>query len=233
MYGQDLLESLCAPAHAGNAAAIMRHAERHALTSATDPTLALLTDAGKAAARDMGARISGFSHLRLFHSPVQRCRQTAEQLAEGARSAGLHVEMIGTEEVLGFGYTRDMPTACRMYSEIGDAFMDRWFRSELPDSIIAEPGLIADETVAHIDRRLRETTAHGRRLDLHVSHDWNVLVVRELLLGVTHEKAGWLTFLDGVAFSRTGDKELTAAYKDSRRSSPLPWKPYLRRNRVG
>jgi hypothetical protein len=49
-------------------------------------------------------------------------------------------------------------------------------------------------------------------LDLHVSHDWNIIVLRELVCGVRHEDAGWLDFLDGVVFTPTA-AGLRAAYR--------------------
>jgi hypothetical protein len=37
-----------------------------------------------------------------------------------------------------------------------------------------------------------------------VSHDWNVLTVREHLLGLMWEEHGWVDFLDGVVMRQEG-----------------------------
>jgi hypothetical protein len=55
-----------------------------------------------------------------------------------------------------------------------------------------------------------------------VSHDWNILVLRELLLGVLHEDAGWLNFLDGLAFSLCAGR-LEARYRSHAQAQTLPW----------
>lgn len=232
MCSQKVLDSIHALPGTAHAAAMIRHGERHKLTSTTDPTAALLTEEGKRAATAMGAGLRHFSHLRLFHSPVERCRQTAQCLAEGARTAGLHVELAGPEHRLGFGYTKDMATACRMYSAMDEAFIAHWFTGQVPEEVISRPEHLADLTLNHITARLQEPSTRGRRLDLHVSHDWNLLVMRELLLGLTHEEAGWLGFLDGLAFAPKGDDELHAFYHVQSATGKLPWKNYRLRPRV-
>ena len=66
-----------------SAMALMRHAERKEFAVGHHGNDILLTDQGKEDAHAMGelmkSRIS-----RLFHSPVPRCLQTAEQLADGS-----------------------------------------------------------------------------------------------------------------------------------------------------
>jgi hypothetical protein len=79
--------------------------------------------------------------------------------------------------------------------------------------VIRPPRGIASRKLELVTARLHEPPIDGRRLDLHVSHDWNIIVLRELLLGVRHEEAGWLTFLDGVAFAGE-TKQLRAFYRD-------------------
>jgi broad specificity phosphatase PhoE len=229
MSSQAVLESLTALPATSHAAAMIRHGERQPFNSATDPTKALLTDEGKRAARALGAGLSGFDRVRLFHSPVERCRQTAECIAEGAAAKGLSVSIAGPSDALGFGYTRDMPKAIQMYSAMDHGFIDHWFSGRVPDSVIADPSLLVEETLAHITRHLGESDGPGRRLDLHVSHDWNILAMRELLLGITHEQSGWLTFLDGLGFSRPSSGPLQARYHACERHSPLPWRDYHRR----
>lgn len=229
MYGQDLLDTLASLPRTSNAAALLRHSKREALKSTTDPTTALLTEEGKEAARAFGQAIKGYEHLRLFHSPVPRCQQTASCIADGATAQGLHVEMLGTHDALGFGYTHDMAAACGLYFEIGEAFVSRWFSGAISESIISDPGHLAQTTLQHILPPLHEPSTRGRRLDLHVSHDWNVMVMRELLLGVRHEDAGWLSFLDGVAFDTPKEGCARAHYTSKRVEKALPWNQFIRR----
>lgn len=226
---QDIAQVLAARPEARHAAAIIRHAQRHPLGSTTDPSKALLTDAGKAAAVALGGRISGFAHLRLFHSPVMRCQQTAECIAEGASSSGMRIELCGARPRLGFVCAKNEPAALTLYTEIGDAFVTRWLSGQLPQGMMEDPSDTVSQNLAEIADALDQATPHGPRLDLHVSHDWNIMVMRELLVGVRHEEVGWLGFLDGLGLWRTADARLQVTYDRSFRIGSLPWDHYVLR----
>ncbi len=222
MHGHTLLETLRSlPVHA-NAAAFLRHAERFPILADTDHRLAELTPNGHAAAEAFGTRIEGFDRVRIFHSPVKRCRQTAEGIARGWASRGGVVEIVGAADALGVDYILDPAEAARLATEHGDHFIRLWFSGQVGPAVIRGAEQIAARKLAHLTERLHEPCAQGRRLDLHVSHDWNILTLRELLCGVRHEEAGWLNFLDGVAFSPEV-AGLRAVYRDKAVTRALPW----------
>jgi len=91
-----------------------------------------------------------------------------------------------------------------------------WCGGELPAHVIDPSDRCAAEILAHIRQRLAEVAATPRALDLHVSHDINIMAVREHVIGLRHEDVGWLNFLDGVAF-RWGDDGLRAVYRERHR----------------
>lgn len=213
MLGHELLDALHALPASGPAAAVMRHAARHPIANPAEPTLAEITTEGAQAAEAFGARIAGFDRVRLFHSPVKRCGQTAECIARGAARAGLQAEVAGPRAELGVDYILDLAEAGRLTVRHGDRFVRLWFAGEIAAPVIQPPRGIAAGHVAFVGARLGDPAPGGRRLDLHVSHDWNVIVLRELLLGVRHEDAGWLTFLDGVAFCAERGR-LRAVYRE-------------------
>lgn len=213
MHGHSLLDTLrTLPLHAP-AAIFLRHAERYPILDATDPTLAELTPNGVAAAEAFGTKITGFGCVRLFHSPVKRCRQTAEGIARGVASTGCPVEIVGAEDALGVDYILDLKEAGRLTVAHGEHFVRLWFSGQVPAEVIRAASQIAARKLTFLTQRLQESSPRGRRLDVHVSHDWNIIVLRELLLGVRHEEAGWLDFLDGVAFAPLADG-LHAFYRD-------------------
>jgi hypothetical protein len=144
---------------------------------------------------------------------VKRCAQTAEHIAQGAASIGVAAEVVGPREELGVDYILDLNEAGRLTVVHRDHFVRLWFTDQVPNTVIRAPQGIASRKLEFVTARLREPAPVGRRLDLHVSHDWNVIVLRELLLGVRHEEAGWLTFLDGVAFVGEAEK-LRAFYRE-------------------
>ncbi len=201
MHGHTLLESLHSLTDHSRVAACLRHAERFPIVVAADHTRAELTPAGHAAAEAFGARIQGFDQVRLFHSPIKRCQQTAEGIARGVVGRGGAVEILGEVTVLGVDYIVDHAETERLATQHGDQFVRRWFSGQIGPAVIHTAERIAARKLAHIAARLGEPGAAGRRLDLHVSHDWNIMTLREVWCDVRHEDAGWLDFLDGVAFA--------------------------------
>lgn len=201
MLGQEMLDTIHSLASHRAVAAVLRHTARHPIANPAEPTLAEITEEGAKAAEAFGSQISGFDRIRLFHSPVKRCAQTAERIAQGAASIGVAAEVVGPREELGVDYILDLNEAGRLTVMHRDHFVRLWFTDQVPNTVIRAPQGIASRKLEFVTARLRESPPAGRRLDLHVSHDWNVIVLRELLLGVRHEEAGWLTFLDGVAFA--------------------------------
>jgi broad specificity phosphatase PhoE len=212
MQGHELLGTIAALGSAPAVAAVMRHAARHPIANPAEPTLAEITADGARAAAEFGARLAGFDRVRLFHSPVKRCGQTAAAIAEGATKAGCAVELAGAREEIGVGYILDQPEAGRLTMLHGDHFVRLWVEGEIPATVIQPARSVATRQADFVAARLREPADGGRRLDLHVSHDWNIIVLRELLLSVRHEEAGWLTFLDGVAFT-AGAGGVRAVYR--------------------
>lgn len=223
MYGHDLLKTIETLPADGKSAAILRHAARFPIVDPTAPTLAEITPEGAVAAEDFGWRIRGFDRVRLFHSPVQRCRQTAECIARGAEKSGLTIEHIGPEAALGVDYILDLDKAGRLTALHDEHFVRLWMAGQIAPEVIWPTTQIAAAKLGYLTRKLNEPSASGRRLDLHMSHDWNILALRELVLGVRHEEAGWLDFLDGLAFSLNADR-LEAVYRTHKRVQSLPWR---------
>ena len=221
MHGLQLLETLRSLPTPAAAAVILRHAERFPILEATDHTLVELTPDGTVAAEAFGARIVGFDCVRIFHSPVKRCRQTAECIARGVSSTGCPLEIAGPEEVLGVNYIIDPMEAGRLSLVHGDHFIRLWFSGQIAPTVIRAAEHIAARKLAFLTQRLQEPCPRGRRLDLHVSHDWNIIALRELVCGVRHEEAGWLNFLDGVVFSSVA-AGLHAVYREHAVTRPLP-----------
>ncbi len=213
MQGHELLKTIAALGSAPTVAAVMRHAARHPIANPAEPTLAEITADGAKAAAEFGSRLAGFDRLRLFHSPVKRCGQTAAAIAEGAARAGLAVELAGAREEIGVGYILDQAEAGRLTLLHGDRFVRLWVEGKIPAAVVWPARTLAARQADFVAARLREPVVGGRRLDLHVSHDWNIIVLRELLLSVRHEEAGWLTFLDGVAFTADAGG-VRAVYRD-------------------
>ncbi|AOS43309.1 Histidine phosphatase superfamily (branch 1) [Lacunisphaera limnophila] len=219
MQGHELLATLNSLTAHRAVAAVLRHAARHPIIDPREPLAAELTAEGLQDAEAFGARITGFDRLRVFHSPVKRCQQTAERIAAGAGRAGLAVELVGPQPELGVAYILDQVETGRLSGVHGEHFVRLWFTNQVPVAFIERGPDVARRKLAYLQSRLRDPSDSGRRLDLHISHDWNVIILRELLLGVRHEEAGWAPFLDGVAFTLEAEK-LRAFYRERKAVVP-------------
>lgn len=220
MQGHELLETFAGLTATPAVAAVMRHAARHPIANPAEPTLAEITADGAQAAAEFGARLTSFDRVRLFHSPVKRCGQTAACIAQGAAGAGLAVELAGAREEIGVDYILDVAEAGRLTVLHGDHFVRLWVEGKIPATVVGPAPTVAARQANFVAARLREPAERGRRLDLHVSHDWNIIVLREILLQVRHEEAGWLTFLDGVTFA--ADANGVRAIYRQQMTGPLP-----------
>ncbi|MBI5381513.1 MAG: histidine phosphatase family protein [Opitutae bacterium] len=201
MYGQALLHTLAQLDATTDAAVMLRHAARFPITDPRTATTIELTPQGFRDAEAFGGKLTGFSRLRLHHSPVKRCQQTAEAIARGASANGLAVEWRGAQDLLGVSFIIDEEETARLTVLHGEAFLRLWLAQQVDPRVIRPAAALAADYIAYFADGLR-TSDGGRRLDLHVSHDWNTMVLREIALGVRHEEAGWLEFLDGITFQR-------------------------------
>jgi Phosphohistidine phosphatase SixA len=223
MHGLELLETLRAVPAGTPAAVILRHAARFPITDQAESHLAELTPQGIADAEAFGTRIQGFDCIRLFHSPIKRCQQTAEAILRGATKIGLSGEIAGPEDTLGAGYIFDLAEIGRLAVQHRDNFVRLWLSGEFPSHVLRSAVDLANIKLDYILERLREPCPRGRRLDLHVSHDWNILILRELFCAIRHEDVGWLDFLDGVVFAPQGDDQVQVTYRDRITTHALPW----------
>jgi hypothetical protein len=207
----------------GPTSVIVRHAERNEVHSITHSMAVGLTEKGKHDAVRFGEAIRGSRTVRLFHSPAVRCQETAAGIAEGLRSNGHHVLLIEERPSLCAPYLKD---ACvlRDADRLGHGFMRAWFEGRFDPRWLLPTPEAADMVLSPIIGSL--SSGPESDLDLHVSHDWEVVLLREELLGVRYEDAGWVDFLEGLALTRSGSMFLAGtsdgqgrfAFRDGRRT---------------
>jgi broad specificity phosphatase PhoE len=194
-WGAPLLEALSRIPQDRPAAVLMRHSVRGPITDVLRPLDVPLSPEGRQAARALG-RALPHRRVVLTYSPVPRCADTAFQLAEGVRESGGVAIDDGADDRLGGPYVFDATDVALRAAALGPAFMTEWREGRLPTAII-EP--LSKAARGQLDRALA-ALARARPGELHVlvSHDWNLLAVREDVFDVHHEDAGWVDFLDGL-----------------------------------
>lgn len=201
-WGAPLLAALARLPLDAPAAVLMRHSARGPITDILRALEIPLSPEGVAVARVFG-RALPHRHVLLRHSPVPRCAQTAECVAEGVREAGGIAVLQGPDDRLGGPYVVDSLAVALKSAELGSGFVTAWREGHLPATIIQPLADAAREQLGCALEALRG--AGPGELHILVTHDWNVLTVREATLGVRHEEAGWVDFLDGVVVVRNGE----------------------------
>lgn len=183
-------------------AIVIRHAERFAIKGNDAHFTTGLTEKGLADAFDFGTRLPKFENYRLFYSQAKRCRQTAERICEALELAGRKATIKGQEDVIGVSYMLvDLDSAFNESERHGNKFIRTWFDGRLSAGIYKT----LDESLAqHLDY-LRFNLKSSQGLDIHVTHDWNINVLREGIFKMRHEDIGWPGYLSGVAFSKSSD----------------------------
>ncbi|MHB9134474.1 MAG: histidine phosphatase family protein [Armatimonadota bacterium] len=188
----------------GLAGAFIRHAAREPITDFSTSAEARLTPEGERNAYELGRRLPVGRPLRLYHSWVGRCEATATKIAGGFADAGGEVTLGGSLVAFAGPFIHDLEQMNQLCSRLGGQFTRAWFDGALPPEIISPRDVAAGDLLRTIEGLLRGGTPDS--LTICVSHDWNVMLLRETFLRLPHEQVGWAEFLDGPVLTLDGDQ---------------------------
>lgn len=182
---------------------LLRHSERESLREASVAAAldAPLTPGGRALASRLGAALPTRRPVRLFHSPVSRCADTARIVAEAARRAGGRAEVLGPRDGLGAPFLLDPERAIERFAALGMAgFVRAWLAGEVPPDIAAPHAGAAGLLLGLL---LRERATAPGALQIHVAHDLTVITLLGLGFPVHRPGFPWPGYLDGCLLSGT------------------------------
>jgi broad specificity phosphatase PhoE len=183
-----------------HAAALIRHSAREFEPGRHD-LLNPLTDEGRALAREFGAALPKRLLVRGYTSPAERCVETVQLILGSHSDGGGRVSRHRPVEALGVFYVLDQ---MKMYRAMTAAdgqvpFLKSWFDGKVPDDVMMPAGLAA-RLVARVVAGKLEAPLERPQLDICVSHDMSLYLVRDRLLGLGVVDSGSVDFLDGVVF---------------------------------
>jgi phosphohistidine phosphatase SixA len=184
------------PDGSGRVAVIIRHAERDPIDFMTRALEAQLTPVGKSDAFQLGQSIARYNPINIYHSPVPRCTQTAECIFEGIRSCNEPATIVGYLLELGGPYiTSTWDAVVNSIEQFGhSAFIRKWFDNELPSNLIMPLPEAAQTQLNILANQLRS----GISSSINITHDWNIMILREYYFNLRHEDIGDPDYLDGV-----------------------------------
>ncbi len=178
---------------------LVRHAERTEITDMRNQAEARLTDQGMIDATLFGHALgASFGPIEMWHSPIPRCRQTADAITGGVERNGGTVRLEGELGWLSGDFVDiDPGWANEQVRTIGaGSFMRKWFDGDYPGDMISSLDAAA---VAQMKFVLRQLEHSDSPVIVDVTHDWNLMFLREYYLNLRHEQVGMPPFLDMVA----------------------------------
>lgn len=187
---------------------LMRHSAREYAPGKHDLENPL-TEEGRRLAHQFGTRLRPELALRAYASPVARCEDTAELIHAAHREIGGRGRG-GSRPVEGLGvfYVLDqmkMFKAMSTSTEGMGSFVRAWLDGRVPEDIMLPAPQAARSLLKLLITRL-ETQEASPALDVCVSHDLTLYLMREVCLGLSRESHGDVLYLDGmVIFERDGD----------------------------
>lgn len=210
------------PERGSPVAIIIRHAERHPIEKMADALVPTLTSKGRSDSVTLGRSLAPQGPYAIFHSPVPRCRETAECISEGMAGGGTAATLAGPLLDLGGPYiTGNWDGIVAAIEQLGHSlFIRRWFDNELPAGLIMPLPQAARVQAGILAGQLRDAVTSF----INITHDWNIMILREYYFHLRHEEIGDPGFLDGLlAFIEKGrlhlryhDRETTIAMPDAR-----------------
>lgn len=199
-YGQATLALIANVYEEGadHVAALIRHSAREFEPGRHD-LLNPLTDDGRAFAEDFGRALPKNLLVRGYASPAERCVETVQLILKGHADIGGRVTRHRPIEALGVFYVLDQMRMYRaMTAAAGHvAFLAQWFAGRVPTDVMM-PADLAAKLVGRVVASKLEAPLERPQLDVCVSHDMSLYLVRDRLLGLGVETSGAVDFLDGV-----------------------------------
>jgi len=224
-YGEATIDLLHSVYDRGvrHAVALLRHSAREFEPGRHDLENPL-TSEGRAAAELLGSRLPPGLTVRGYASPPHRCMETAELILAGYAANGGTVTRHRPLEALGVFYVLDQMKMWRAMDGAGGlvGFLEAWFRGEAPADAVMPPELAARLVLRVMTEKLKpaKSSSSPRQLDVCVSHDMTLLLVRDRLLKQAAATAD-VEFLDTlVAFEEGGSLWLTSHHGEPVEVSP-------------
>ncbi|MHA1914724.1 MAG: hypothetical protein ACW986_07280 [Promethearchaeota archaeon] len=199
---------------------ILRHSHRNDPIDMEKVHKLRLTPQGHAIARKFGELLPTNREIRLFHSVIWRCEETAENIQKGFESIGGKTELKGILAPL-YQIGIDDVTFLRLFKNYH--FRDLLFRwvagFYLPEEWA--PFIPYCQNAANLIWNQLET-APEKGIDICVSHDWQCLSLRYGWFGFPPDNR-WIRYLGGYAFSFEKDHILLLDYGELKKIEIPHW----------
>ncbi|MFW9987782.1 MAG: histidine phosphatase family protein [Candidatus Odinarchaeota archaeon] len=184
---------------------ILRHSQRDEPEELDAIPKLRLTPEGHMIARKFGEELPKNRTIRLFHSVIWRCQETAEDILSGFKNIDGEGEILGS-----FGPLFDLGTARgffpnQMKKYSGNQFFFRWIAGLYSPNEITPLQEYSKKAAELFSKKLKG--GPERNIDIHITHDFILIALRFGWFGIPPSK-NWVSYLGGFALSFIEDKIL-------------------------
>lgn len=184
---------------------IMRHSARHYSDEINMEPFMSLTEEGKILSFEMGTNLPAGLTARFFSSHIGRCIETAYQVDKGytKQQNGTTISNIVSSDISPF-YVVDIKELLKIIMvQETELFIRNWLDGKIPPSAIVEAKESAERMFTFMENQLG--TQQGPMIDICVTHDWNIYILKEIGLGMPHETYGKIEYLEGIVLFKDGE----------------------------
>ena len=177
---------------------ILRHSERDEIEDLKEMQNLKLTPNGHAIAKKFGEVLPKERSIRLFHSAISRCQETADDILTGFKTKGGIGKINGIFDPL-YKIEKSpdfFPRILEKYD--GVQFINRW-----------AAGLFSQDQIISLQKYCQKAAnliwneyknSSDRNIDIHVTHDLIIIALRLGWFGIPPGK-DWISFLGGFALT--------------------------------
>ena len=198
---------------------LLRHSHRlHSSTSEVTVDVPL-TNEGRQAALEFGSKLPANQTYRLFHSRVNRCKETAELITKGLATRGIRATNHGSLFVITTIATHH-PQVSRLYRRDRHQSIYKWAAGHYTQAVI-EPFTSYVQRAANII--WSQHLASPATIDLYITHDFHLMALQFGWSGLIFPEE-WVSYLGGFILRLEAD--LMHFYKTNHVQVPYPeWWP--------
>lgn len=188
----------------GQISLVLRHSIREEIQDARNSEGANLTEEGRLLAEDFGSKIPKDRYVRLFHSPVERCKETADLILKGFQRDGGKGKVCGSEFRLGCPYILDPDRLLGLVNELsGPGFVSEWMSDNIDAELIESKEIATDKLFMFIGKKVKPSAADV--INIHITHDFNIILLLALVKDLKNVNYSWPGYLDGAIIVRKED----------------------------
>ncbi|MFX1468649.1 MAG: histidine phosphatase family protein [Promethearchaeota archaeon] len=205
VQARQIIEGLKNFPEEANIILILRHSQRNESEELDGLIKLRLTPEGHMIAKKFGEELPKNRSIRLFHSVVWRCQETAEDILSGFENINGKGEIKGAfGPLFNLETARDFfPNQMKRYS--GTQFFFRWVAGLYPPNEITPLQEYCQKAAELFWKKFNN--APDKNIDIHITHDFFVMALRFGWFGIPPSK-NWVSYLGGFAISFIENKIL-------------------------